>query len=177
MSNNTGPRSLIPSSPQIFFEPFYHSAWNIEPARLFSPLNARKLFPWNRRPVDCVGPAAACCSSTQPFQETEVNSRPHKLLSRVPGVLAPTFMAGRPGIARRRNPAARRVVRWKTRHVPTPASLDGAIVPARTLRRRRWRVRAIATSVRHAGRVIAFDTAVVLIHLAVLRWVFLPIGA
>jgi hypothetical protein len=40
----------------------------------------------------------------------------------------------------------------------------------------RWRVGEIAACVSYAGRLIIFNLAVVIIHLGVLRWVFLPIG-
>jgi hypothetical protein len=40
----------------------------------------------------------------------------------------------------------------------------------------RWRVRAIAAWVSYAGRPITFNLAVAIIHLAMLRWIFLRIG-
>jgi hypothetical protein len=40
----------------------------------------------------------------------------------------------------------------------------------------RWRMPGIATWMRHAGRMITFNLVVVIIHLAVVRWIFLPIG-
>jgi hypothetical protein len=40
----------------------------------------------------------------------------------------------------------------------------------------RWRVPGIPTWVGYAGRLITFNLTVVSIHLAVLRWIFLPIG-
>jgi hypothetical protein len=40
----------------------------------------------------------------------------------------------------------------------------------------RWRVRGIATWVSYAVRLTTFNLAVAIIHLAVLRWIFLPIG-
>ena len=57
-------------------------------------------------------------------------SRPHTLLSPNPGVVAATFTAHRLGTPRDRNPAARRVVRWKERHMQTPATLDSAVIAA-----------------------------------------------
>src|ERR1700739_3259558 len=57
-------------------------------------------------------------------------SRPHTLLSPNPGVVAATFTAHRLGTPRYRNPAARRVVRWKQRHMQTPATLDSAVIAA-----------------------------------------------
>ena len=144
-------------------------------------------------------------------------SRPHTLLSPNPGVVAATFTAHRLGTPRDRNPAARRVVRWKERHMQTPATLDSAVIAApssaATVRRllrdaegrlasigwcadlgetadpsaspaarriedenSRWRVPGIPTWVGYAGRLITFNLTVVTIHLAVLRWIFLPIG-
>ena len=109
-------------------------------------------------------------------------SRPSKLLTRGPGIVTPPLMARRPGTSNKRTQAAWRLVRWKKRYVQTFANLDGAIVPARTLawtvRRssRRRRVPGTATWARHVGRVVTFNMAVAVIHLAVLRWIFLPIG-
>jgi hypothetical protein len=40
----------------------------------------------------------------------------------------------------------------------------------------RWRVPGNPTWVSYAGRLITFNLTVVGIHLAVLRWIFLPIG-
>jgi hypothetical protein len=39
-----------------------------------------------------------------------------------------------------------------------------------------WRVRGIAACVSYVGRLITFNLAVTIIHLGVLRWIFLPIG-
>jgi len=40
----------------------------------------------------------------------------------------------------------------------------------------RWRVPGLPTWVGYAGRLITFGLTVLSIHLAVLRWIFLPIG-
>ena len=41
----------------------------------------------------------------------------------------------------------------------------------------RARVPAVATRLSHAGRLISFNFAVAIIHLAFLRWIFLPVGS
>ena len=105
-----------------------------------------------------------------------MTSRPSNLVSAVSRIVAPTFIARRPRTSKQRNSAPWRVGRWKKRYVPAPATLDGAIVAALlpTVSRvqdsnGRWR----AT---HAGRLITFGVPVAIMHLAVLRWIFLPIG-
>jgi hypothetical protein len=144
-------------------------------------------------------------------------SRPHPLLSPNPSVVAATFTPHRPGTSSDRNLAAWRVVRWKERHMQTPATLDSAVIAApssaATVRQSqrdaeerlasigrcadlgesvhpsalpavrrvqdknsRWRLRGIPTWVGYAGRLITFNLTVVSIHLAVLRWILLPIG-
>jgi hypothetical protein len=40
----------------------------------------------------------------------------------------------------------------------------------------RWRVRGVAAWASYVGRLITFNVAVIIIHLGVLRWIFLPIG-
>jgi hypothetical protein len=110
-----------------------------------------------------------------------MTSRPHNLLSRVPGVVAPTFMARRLGTSRGRNPAAWRVFRWKKGRVRTPGTPDGAIVAASTWaatvrQAHRGAEERLASWVSYAGRVITFSLAVAVVHLCVLRWIFLPVG-
>jgi hypothetical protein len=109
-----------------------------------------------------------------------MSSRPHILLKRDPGVLAPSFTARRLGTSTDRDPAPWRVVRHKTSHVQTPAALDSvaALPVVRRVRdsNKRWRVRAIPTWMSYVVRLITFNLTVVSIHLAVLRWIFLPIG-
>jgi len=136
-------------------------------------------------------------------------SRPHNLSSRDPGVVAPTVTAHRAATSRERNLPA-----WR---VPTPATLDSAVIAAcpsaATVRQwqsdaeellastgrradlgetadpsaspaarriqdenSRWRVPGIPTWLGYAGRLIPFGLTVLSIHLAVLRWIFLPIG-
>jgi hypothetical protein len=114
-------------------------------------------------------------------------SRPHTLLSPNPGVVAATIPAHRPGTSKDRNLRAWRVVRWKKRHAQTSATLVSAVVAARssaaTVRRsqrdaeeRLASIGRCADWVGYAGRLITVNLTVVGIHVAVLRWIFLPIG-
>jgi hypothetical protein len=58
-------------------------------------------------------------------------------------------------------------------------TVDPSALPAvRRVRdsNKHWRVRAIPTWMSYVVRLITFNLTVVSIHLAVLRWIFLPIG-
>jgi hypothetical protein len=118
-----------------------------------------------------------------------MTSRPYRLLSRVPDVLAPTFTAYRLGPSRQRNPAAwrRQSLRDAQQHRFAStwrcADIGETVAPVALPPVHRGHdsnssscVREIATSVSYACRPITFSVVVAIIHLGVLRWIFLPIG-
>jgi hypothetical protein len=117
-----------------------------------------------------------------------MTSRPHRLLSRVPEVLAPTFTAHRLGPSRQRNPAAWRRRSQHDAHerlASTSRCADigeigapFALPPVHRVHdgNSSSSLRQIATWVSYAGRPITFSVVVAIIHLGVLRWIFLPIG-
>lgn len=117
-----------------------------------------------------------------------MTSRPYDLMRRVPGVVAATLTGRRLRTSGDRNPAARHVYRRKKRHVQSPPTPANAGVAARAWaplmgqrhddgNSRREPGTAISETVSYVGRLVMFNLAVGIIHIAVVWWILLRIGA
>jgi hypothetical protein len=98
-----------------------------------------------------------------------MTSRPDDFVRQVPGVAA-TLMGRRAWTANdQKRGASWRFIRRKKKYAETAPNPDHAGVTSRTSA-------GIATRLSYAGRLIAFNLVAAVIHLAMLRWIFLPIG-
>jgi hypothetical protein len=98
-----------------------------------------------------------------------MTSRPDDFVRQVPGVAA-TLMGRRAWTANdQKRGASWRFIRRKKKYVQTALNPDHAGATSRTSA-------GIATRLSYAGRLTAFNLVVAVIHLAMLRWIFLPIG-
>lgn len=98
-----------------------------------------------------------------------MTSRPDAFARRVPAVAA-TLVGRRPWTGSDRNRGtAWRFIRRKTKYLEGGVGADPAGVTF-------WSSRGIATRLSYTGRLITFNLAVALVHLAIVRWIFLPIG-
>ena len=98
-----------------------------------------------------------------------MTSRPDAFARRVPAV-APTLVGRRPWTGSDRNRGtAWRFIRRKTKYLEAGVAPDPAGATF-------WASAGIATRLSYPGRLITFNLAVALVHLAIVRWVFLPIG-
>ena len=101
---------------------------------------------------------------------------PYDRLSRLPSIVAATVRSHRSRPSSDRNRRVRRLTSWKRRHVQTPAMPDGAIVPAGSNRRSYLREIARREILIYGARLVTFNLAVAIIHLAALRWIWLQVG-
>jgi hypothetical protein len=103
------------------------------------------------------------------FLESDMTSRPDAFARRVPAAAA-TLVGRRPWPARDRNRATTwRFFRRTKKYLEVGARPDPAGFAFRASA-------GIATRLSYTGRLITFNLAVALIHLAIVRWILLPIG-
>lgn len=101
---------------------------------------------------------------------------PYDLFNRMPSIVAATVRSRRSRPWSDRNRRARPLTSWKRRDVQTPTMPDGAIVLAGSNWRSYLREIARRETLIYGARLVTFNLAVAIIHLAALRWIWLQIG-